>query len=597
MKIYAYVDGQLTFNFDIKVPYEKLINKGHEYLGLKGTQELLSVYKQLEDQLKLIFPPNEDSPSLDELNLDETNLNEYLITKFPQLQQLELRADEDSYSSSVRNLFGKQYGYPLVWLNCNKYNHSVISDVENHQWERCIYGAKLNSLDKIGSLTQYFNKTDEALFYQGDYNAWLNSLKNSFTDNLLLNSSKGSHVGSEIARMQDFQPDKNFAMYENNDKKQVIYITADITSALRDSLENHLDGSKTVKILFPIEVSNGSYDHVIMGSITLTKPDDLTLCDITIYDALTSDPFASREKLELENIKQQIAGIFTETGASVEFSTSIYNMKYQLPLQTHCGRFVMTWMAAEIAGLNIKKLSNYNEPFNYIFGQIEKSNMNFGSKHQRVSPEKALDVFKQELSTFLSKRQIEFNKQWTNAGKEDLEITKSLLDLIEAIEKNGDFEASVKLIKKLEDLSPYLDSNIKLKNIVDNGMINLGYGSLTSFLIQAQSPDFKLSPRTNISLQYQKIDELIEQMNEDLSFDFDDEEDIEQDNNEQDEFEDDFEVVDIDEKQLATNIQPSKELEQQLRVAQTIEAQTKLEETTQNIKGDLEPQKPTILSK
>lgn len=595
MKIYGYVDGQLAFNFDIKVPYEKLNNKGREYLGLKGSHELLTVYQQVEDQLKLIFPVNEDSPSLDELSLDEINLNEYLIKKFPQLQQLELRADDESYSSSVKNLFGKQYGYPLVWLNCNKYNHPVMSDLKTHQWERCMYGAKLNSLDKIGSLTQYFRKTEEALFYKGDYNAWLNSVKNSFTDNLLIKSTRqGSHVASEIARMQDFQHHKNFAVFENTNKSQVTYITADIKAALKDSLENHLDSSKTVKILFPIEVSNGSYDHVIMGSITLTKSDDLTLCNITIYDALTSDPFVKEENLELENIKQQIAEIFSETDASVEFSTDIYNMKYQLPLQTHCGRFVMTWMAAEVAGLDIKKLSNYNEPFNYIFGQIAKNDMNFGSKYQRIAPEKALEGFKEDLSIFFAQRQYEFKKQWTNAGKEDLEITTSLLDLIAAVERNdGDFEACKRLVKKLEDLSPYLDGNKQLKNIVDNGMINLGYGTLVSFLTQAKSPDFRFTPRNNIGLQYKKIDELMEQMNENLSFDFDDEDDVEQDKNKQDELEDDFEIVDIDEKLLASNIQPSKEFEQQLKLEESISAQKKLKETMQNMKEDTESQVPT----
>lgn len=615
MKIFAYIDGQLKFNLDINLPYEKLNNMGREYLGIKGSQELLTLFKQIEEQLKTIFPANEDVLPLDQLNLDDMNLNEYLIKKFPQLQQLELRADEDSYSSSVKNLFGKQYGYPLVWLNCNKYNHPVISNVKAHQWERCIYGSKLNSLDKIGSLKQHFSDTDEARFYQGNYDAWHSSVKNSFTDNLFLKYSRqATSVIREIANMKEFQPDNNFAVYENDDKKQVTYITMTTYSegeteegtferkikdgtvfALKESLEKHLDSSKTVKILFPIELSNGSYEHVVMGSITLTKPGEVTLCDITVYDALISNPFASEEKLELEKIKQQIEAIFAEKGALVEFSTDIYNMKYQLPLQTHCGRFVMTWMAAEAAGLDIKKLSNYNELFNYIFGQIVKENMNFDARYQRVSPEKALEDFKHDLNAFLIKRQIKFRKQWTSAGEEDLVITKSFLELIEAIE-TGSSDA-LNLIKKLEELSPHL-ANLELKNIIDNGMVNLGYGSLHSFLIQAQATDFQFLPRTAIDLQYQKIDELIKKMEEDTDALWEEaEKDDTEEESKEKELEDDFLLIpDIDDKQLASDIQPGKALEQQS--AESISTQQKLKEKMRAIKEESEPQNPkTVLTK
>ncbi|KTC87195.1 hypothetical protein [Legionella brunensis] len=580
MKIYAYVDGQLKFNLDIPVPFEKLNNSGKDYYGIKGSQELLIVYKQVEEQLNKLFTPNESVPPLEQLNLDEINLNDYLIKKYPQLQQLELRANDDSYYSSTKDLFGKQYGYPLVWLNCNKYNHYVTSDSKNHQWERCIYGSKLNSLDKIGSLISYFKENKEDSFYQNS--VWINNLKNSFTDNLLIQNRKGSNVSAQIAQMEDFQSEKNFALYENKDKNQITYITSNFQTALKDCL-GQLDGSKTVKILFPIDVSNEKYAHVIMGSITLTKPEDITQCNITIYDALTSDPFAAQEKKELAIIQEQVAEIFQQQAPNIQFTTTtgIHNMKYQLPLQTHCGRFVMTWMAAEVAGLDIKKLSNYYEPFNYIFGQTAKNEMSFDSSYSRNAPDVALINFKKELEVFLSERTLEFSKQWTSKGKEDLDITRTLLDLISNIEQHGNILVSQELIKKLATLSPYVDNNLKLKNIIDSGMANLGLGSLNSFLSQAQSPDFKFSARTNIALQYQELDKRIEERQKDLLMSFDDEEEEFRDKNE---LEDEFDFIDITEDQLASDIRPSKKLEEQVRLTtQSLDNQEDKKESKENL--------------
>ena len=572
MKLYAYVDGQLKFTVVVNVPYEYLNHNRRAYYGIKGSEELLTVYKQIEEQLKNFFDSNEKLPPIEQLNLDETNLNEYIIKKFPQLQQLELRTDGDNYTSSITNLFGKQYGYPLVWLNCNKYNHFVTSSEKKHQWERCIYGEKLNSLDKIGSLIQHFKETPEDLLYQGNYNAWLGSVKNSFTDNLLSQTRQGSNVVVEIASMQDFQHDKQFAFYDNPAKKQMTYITSNMQNAIKDSIEKKLFDSNTVKILFPVEFSSGGYAHVVMGAITLTKPEDLIQCTITIYDALMSDPFFAQQQKELGQIKAQIEDIFADP---IEVSTETYNMKYQLPLQTHCGRFVITWMAAEVAGLNITKLNNYNEPFNYIFGQVAKKSLCFDSKYPRIHPEKAVDDFKLELKLFLEQRRIEFAKQWTSAGKEDFEIVNLLLALLETIGHKDVDNSSY--LKRLEELASYIELNPNLKNIVDNGMVNLGYGSFHSFLINAKSSNLFIS-RAGIDRQYKEIDERIEKNQEDLSHDFDEE--GEHDNIKA--LEEEFLIEDIDGRQLASDILPGKILEEQLKFAQTNESQQKLEDEVEN---------------
>lgn len=577
MKIYAYVDGQLKFNFNINVPYEKLNQSRLTYLGLKGSQELLAVYKEIEKKLNTIYSPIENSPSLEQLDLDEMNLNEYLQQKFPDLEQLELRADDDSYFSPIKNLFGKQCGYPLVWLNCNKYIHSVFFETLNHPWELCIYGKKLNSLDIIGSLTKYFKNSDESTYYQGTYNAWLSSVKNSFTDNVMLPTARGTQVAYEIAKMENFQEDKEFAFYESADKQHVTYISNDYNKALKDSLENQLDNDKTVTIVFPIEVSHEHYSHVIMGRVIWTKPGDITQCTITVYDALTSGTFARQGEIMLADVQQKVAEIFAEKEEAVQISSSLYNMRYQLPLQTHCGRFVMTWMAAEAAGLDIKKLSNYNELFNYIFGQVEKQVKSFASTLPIVAPGQALDGFKEDLSTFLKRRQIEFNKQWTSAGKEDLELSKSLLELIDNLKKNEEIGPFRILFKnKIEALSPFLKNNIALKKIIDHGMSNLGYGSLSSFLLQAQCTDFKFSPRANIDKQYQDLAIQKERMD---SMDFNDSDLDEHVEISTEEVSDEFDTLDIGGSSLANNILPAAGLGAPIKNIRGVYSEEKLNES------------------
>ena len=124
--------------------------------------------------------------------------------------------------------------------------------------------------------------------------------------------------------------------------------------------------------------------------------------------------------------------------------------------------------------------------------------MSFDSTHQRVAPGQALEDFKNDLHVFFQQRTIEFSKQWTSKGIEDLDMSKALLALIDNVEKKGDIETSKLLIKQIEALSPSI-VNVALKNTIEKGMINLGYGSLNSFLTQAKSADFKFSPRTSVA--------------------------------------------------------------------------------------------------
>lgn len=139
-----------------------------------------------------------------------------------------------------------------------------------------------------------------------------------------------------------------------------------------------------------------------MQAITLTMVDNKINCDVTLYEGLVSDPFKAQELECVAQTKQTVSDFFASKGLEMEpISTNVRNLKLQLPLQTHCGRFVMTWMAAEVAGVDITKLSNYSEPFNQIFGKIDKyGDKIFRSGDERVAPEKALGHFREHLESF-----------------------------------------------------------------------------------------------------------------------------------------------------------------------------------------------------
>lgn len=578
MNIHVYVNGKYLFSIKSNVKHESVRNESRDFIGVRGSEEILSIYKEVEKKLGegdygIHASHTSEMSSSD---LDETNISEYLAKKYPQLERLELRADDDTYSSRVSNTVGKQYGYPLVWLNCNKYNFpfSIEADrADEHQWERCLIEPH-EGLDKIGSLIEYFREhksKDEQALYQGRMATLVDCLKNSTTDNLLL-QGRPSNLDVEILRMKDYNREERFTFYEN--PAQVTYITTDIKSCLADILKKklfdkqlvqHLDdfdeiaggSSIPIKILSPIDFSNKKYSHVTMQSLTLTMVDGKVHCDITLYEGLLSDPFSTEEQKHLEQVKLQVEEFLVTQGFEIEhMTTQVNNMKLQLPLQTHCGRFVMTWMAAEVAGIDITKLSNYNEPFNLLFGKLDKVGKKiFPSGEKRVLPGEALEDFKEKLAQFLIVRQEEFKKQYFNTGKEEIELTRELIALIHRLQN----EDPLNNLKKIESNVQYLNDP-RLIKIIHEGMANLGYGSLQSFLIRAQLDDFQLSSRDSIKEQYHNIDQMtqlqVESFDED---DLDGEEDIliephvaEDDLVIEDDLEF-FKVEDIEGSQLATN--------------------------------------------
>ncbi|RUR04025.1 hypothetical protein [Legionella sp. km772] len=166
-----------------------------------------------------------------------------------------------------------------------------------------------------------------------------------------------------------------------------------------------------------------------------------------------------------------------------------------------------------------------------------------------------------------------------------MDFSKTLLALLDNLASKGDVEAKKKLIADLEILAPTI-TNVKLKNLVDRGMINLGYGSLSSFLTQAQLTGFSFSTRDNIALQYQKLDEARGDV-----LTFDDEEDDELLKNKGIEDEDDFEILDIDDKHLASDILPSKDLEAQVKLAQS-EQLAHVDELNEEARKKLEQENP-----
>lgn len=508
MNIHAYVDGKYLFTIKSEVAHENVQNKKdtRDYIGVRGSEEIVSIYKDVEKKLLEgdygIIPSTQDE--LDSTSLDKTSISDYLAKKYPNLERLELRADDDSYTSKVSNTMGKQYGYPLVWLNCNKYNFNNPNGMHEHQWERCIFQTT-RDLDKMSSLIEYFKehkKENEQALYQGGLSTVLDCLKNSATDNLLLTDRRiPTTVPYEIGLMEEYDSKKGFAFYENT--LQDVYITNNIDSCLNDILEQglfdnhilkHFDEdaeitggvSKTIKILSPVTVRNPSYSHVTMQAITLTMVDNKISCDVTLYEGLLSDPFKAQELGCVAQTKQSVSDFFAKKGLKMDpISTNVHNLKLQLPLQTHCGRFVMTWMAAEVAGVDITKLSNYSEPFNQIFGKIDKDGDKiFRSGDKRVPPEKALSHFRENLETLLQVRQEEFKKQYFNTGKEEIELTKELITLVDKLQNANTPDNLLAIEQKMSYLS---DS--RLKKIINEGMANLGYGSLQTLITQNKSPE------------------------------------------------------------------------------------------------------------
>ncbi|WP_115708720.1 hypothetical protein [Legionella sainthelensi] len=508
MNIHAYVDGKYLFTIKSDVAHENVQNKRdtRDYIGVRGSEEIVSIYKDVENKLLEgnygITPSTQDE--LDSMSLDKVSISEYLAKKYPNLERLELRADDDSYTSKISNTMGKQYGYPLVWLNCNKYNFNNTNGTREHQWERCIFQTK-DDLNKMNSLIDYFKEhkqENEQGLYQGGLSSTLDCLKNSATDNLLLIDRRiPTPVPYEIGLMEEYDRQKGFAFYEST--AQDTYITTNIDSCLNDIIDqglfdNHIlqhfgeDGeitggaSKTIKILSPVTVRNPSYSHVTMQAITLTMVDNKINCDVTLYEGLVSDPFKAQELECVAQTKQTVSDFFASKGLEMEpISTNVRNLKLQLPLQTHCGRFVMTWMAAEVAGVDITKLSNYSEPFNQIFGKIDKyGDKIFRSGDERVAPEKALSHFRENLENFLQIRQEEFKKQYLNTGKEEIELTKELIALVDKLQNANTPDNLLAIEQKMVYLS---DS--RLKKIINEGMANLGYGSLSTLIIQNKSPE------------------------------------------------------------------------------------------------------------
>ncbi|KTD55626.1 hypothetical protein Lsan_3178 [Legionella santicrucis] len=508
MNIHAYVDGKYLFTIKSDVAHENVQNKKdtRDYIGVRGSEEIVSIYKEVEKRLSGgnygITPSTQDE--LDSKSLDKTNISEYLAKKYPNLERLELRADDDSYTSKISNTMGKQYGYPLVWLNCNKYNFNNPNGMQEHQWERCLFQTT-NDLDKMSSLIEYFKEhkqENEQVLYQGGLSSVLDSLKNSATDNLLLKTRRiPTTVPYEIRLMEKYDSQKGFAFYESS--SQDTYITNNIESCLNDIIEQGLfddhilqhfgeDGevtggvSKTIKILSPVTVRNPNYSHVTMQAITLSMVDNKINCDVTLYEGLLSAPFKDQELECVAETKQSISDFFAKKGLQMEpISTNVHNLKLQLPLQTHCGRFVMTWMAAEVAGVDITKLSNYSEPFNQIFGKIDKDGDKiFRSGDTRVPPEKAFSHFRENLENFLQVRQEEFKKQYLNTGKEEIALTKELIALVDKLQNASTPDNLLAIEQKMSYLS---DS--RLKKIINEGMANLGYGSLQTLITQNKFPE------------------------------------------------------------------------------------------------------------
>lgn len=247
-------------------------------------------------------------------------------------------------------------------------------------------------------------------------------------------------------------------------------------------------------------------------------------------------------------------------------STNVRNLKLQLPLQTHCGRFVMTWMAAEVAGIDITKLSNYSEPFNQIFGKIDKNgDKMFPSGDKRVAPEKALSHFLESLKSFLQVREKEFASQIFNSGADEITLAKELITVLNQLLNKEKPENLGNVEQKIQYLS-----DIRLKKIINEGMANLGFGSINTFLTQAKKQGFKISlpvqeldiplQKENINLDLEDDFQFIDEPKKDVHLQKEEEDDfvLVDDvkrkidvKNEDDEF---FVVTEIDETELATNI-------------------------------------------
>ncbi len=470
MNIYAYVNGQILFTVNSDVKHENVQNTSdnRDYIGVRGSEEILSIYKNIEKQLleKGYEPQNTDD---EDIVLNESNINEYFAAKFPNIERLELRADNGGLSSTVSNTVGKQYGYPLVRLNCSQSNNPR----DQHQWERCLFQPQ-DHLNKIGTLVDYFEAQkaeNEPNLYKGKISTLIDQFKNSASDNLLLKDRRvGTNVDYEITKLANYDKNKHFAFYEND--TQITYITNDVNASLQDILEKKLfdkqvvqyfddDGvvggpSKTIKILSPVTLRNPSYSHVTMEAITLTMVDGKIVGDVTLHEGLLSDPFHEQEQQHVSNTQRLVTNFMTQNDLEIErLPTAVNNMKLQLPLQTHCGRFVMTWMAAEVADVDITRLSNYSEPFGIIFNKNKKNgNMSFPSGDIKVPHDVALQHFENQLKNFRDVRQEEFSKQYFNKGKNEIDLTNNLLTLIDRLKQGqepGDLQNIVQNMSYLND--------------------------------------------------------------------------------------------------------------------------------------------------
>ncbi|WP_298622198.1 hypothetical protein [uncultured Legionella sp.] len=515
MNIYIYVNGQLLFtvNSDVKHEYVRNRSDNRDYIGIRGSEEILSVYKDIER--KFLEKGYESLNTDEDIVLTESNINEYLAAKLPNIERLELRADNNSLSSTVSNTIGKQYGYPLVWLNCSQSNNPK----DHHQWERLLFQPQ-DGVDKIGTLIDYFEaqkKENESNLYKGKLSTFIDQLKNSASDNLLLKDRRiSTNVDYEVTQLANYDKNKQFAFYEND--TQITYITNDVNASLQDIFEKKLfdkqvvqyfddDGvvggtSKTIKILSPVTVRNLSYSHVTMEAVTLTMVNGKIVGDVTLHEGLLSDPFHKQEQQHVSNTQRLVTNFMTQNDLEIKrLPTAVNNMKLQLPLQTHCGRFVMTWMAAEVADIDITRLSNYSEPFGIIFNKNQKyGDMSFPSDNIKVPHDKALQHFSNDLKGFLDVRQKEFAKQYSNKGKNEIGLAIDLFTLVDRLKKAQEPGDLQNIIHNLSNLS-----DPRLKKIINDGMANLGYGSLETFLTKAQNNALNLEQK--LTTKEEKISE------------------------------------------------------------------------------------------
>lgn len=368
--LYCYINGELQGDKPINIKniaikkvrfFENGMHKDGYAVSLKDSQALLNCCKELDSEFSIL----EGVP-------------------------IEARVDRNTWSSSITNLVGKQYGYPIVVKNKkNEYVRSAYTVAKGNKEILSVNSylkKNANTINKrsetylvekiYGGLKHYFDGVvaGEKIF-EAKYG--VSGTSNFVADNYIKNlanirGDRGIYKPSENEVVIYSNKEGKRLSFRAKNYEQYMTIVENITKYANEYFDK-----KIIKILYGgTVISSNNAPHAVLLEVTIDNYDKtitLNMVDSLISHAANNASFSVLQSLKqgLERVNSSIAYIDKNDAHNIpkianntyKVGTSLDNIHLQMPLQTDCGRYVAIWINAIINGIDYRKLNStdYNK--------------------------------------------------------------------------------------------------------------------------------------------------------------------------------------------------------------------------------------------